>query len=276
MVSPHSQDFCRDQDPGLPSMSLKAFAGIIFRHCPGLAHLLSDKQAIFAQFSAYKQAVPVMGAILLNASMDKCLLIRGYKEGSSWGFPRGKLAKDETDAECAVREVRFLSWPAMGRSCHAWHADCTKHMPDVHMSLYGAYSAIFVALSAICAIRLTVHACTEESHVDCMCLLKGAVTHSQTGTGKLVTSQVREETGLDITAKLVEEDRIERHIKQQRSKLFIITGVLCCRIIVLPRLRSYCRASLWPTLTSYGACKAKWVFQCTCRRCRFGEPGRTW
>ena len=86
-------------------MSLKAFAGIIFRHCPGLAHLLNDKQAVFAQFSAYKQAVPVMGAILLNASMDKCLLVRGYKEGSAWGFPRGKLAKDETDAECAVREV---------------------------------------------------------------------------------------------------------------------------------------------------------------------------
>ncbi len=37
--------------------------------------------------------------------------------------------------------------------------------------------------------------------------------------------QVREETGLDITAMLVEDDRIERHIKQQRSKLFIITGV---------------------------------------------------
>jgi len=36
---------------------------------------------------------------------------------------------------------------------------------------------------------------------------------------------VREETGLDITKMLVEEDRIERHIKQQRSKLFIIAGV---------------------------------------------------
>jgi hypothetical protein len=37
--------------------------------------------------------------------------------------------------------------------------------------------------------------------------------------------QVKEETGLDITELLVEDDRIERHIKQQRSKLFIITGV---------------------------------------------------
>ena len=38
-------------------MSLKAFAGMIFRHCPGLAHLLNDKHVIFAQFSAYKQVL---------------------------------------------------------------------------------------------------------------------------------------------------------------------------------------------------------------------------
>ena len=38
---------------------------------------------------------------------------------------------------------------------------------------------------------------------------------------------MKEETGLDITELLVEDDRIERHIKQQRSKLFIITGVSC-------------------------------------------------
>ena len=37
--------------------------------------------------------------------------------------------------------------------------------------------------------------------------------------------QVREETGLDITGMVVEEDCIERHIKQQRSKLYIVTGV---------------------------------------------------
>lgn len=37
--------------------------------------------------------------------------------------------------------------------------------------------------------------------------------------------QVKEETGLDIGKIIVEEDCIERHIKQQRSKLYIITGV---------------------------------------------------
>ena len=36
---------------------------------------------------------------------------------------------------------------------------------------------------------------------------------------------MKEETGLDIAELILEDDRIERHIKQQRSKLFIVTGV---------------------------------------------------
>ena len=44
---------------------------------------------------------------------------------------------------------------------------------------------------------------------------------------------MREETGLDITSTLVEEDRIERHIKPQRSKLYIIPGVLLWPPVVL-------------------------------------------
>ena len=57
--------------------------------------------------------------------------------------------------------------------------------------------------------------------------------------------QVREETGLDITTMLVEEDRIERHIKQQRSKLFIITGVPFCNpLLVLPQQSIHCWGAL--------------------------------
>ena len=49
--------------------------------------------------------------------------------------------------------------------------------------------------------------------------------------------QVREETGLDIGGMLVEDDCIERHIKQQRSKLYIVTGVRQ-PLPLLGRLRS--------------------------------------
>jgi mRNA-decapping enzyme subunit 2 len=52
----------------------------------------------------YKVRVPVCGAIILNKSCDKVLLVRGYKSGSSWSFPRGKINKEEALADCAVRE----------------------------------------------------------------------------------------------------------------------------------------------------------------------------
>lgn len=50
------------------------------------------------------------GAILLTPDCTKCLLVRGYKRDAGWGFPRGKLSKDETDAQCAQREVRVGGW----------------------------------------------------------------------------------------------------------------------------------------------------------------------
>lgn len=54
---------------------------------------------------AYKTRVPVRGCIMLNAAMDKCLLVKGWKSGSSWSFPRGKIDQDEDDRDCAIREV---------------------------------------------------------------------------------------------------------------------------------------------------------------------------
>jgi 8-oxo-dGTP pyrophosphatase MutT (NUDIX family) len=49
--------------------------------------------------------VPVRGAILLDPTMTKCLLVRGFKRDAGWGFPRGKMSLGESDAECAAREV---------------------------------------------------------------------------------------------------------------------------------------------------------------------------
>jgi len=91
-------------------MPLKAFMTLIFQHCPGLAPFAPQRDDILAQFTAFKQSVPVMGAILLEPRLEKVLLVRGFQAAASWGFPRGKVSKDETDAECAVREARMLSW----------------------------------------------------------------------------------------------------------------------------------------------------------------------
>lgn len=38
----------------------------------------------------------------------QCLLVKGWKAGASWSFPRGKRSKDEEDHTCAVREVNAI------------------------------------------------------------------------------------------------------------------------------------------------------------------------
>lgn len=37
--------------------------------------------------------------------MTKVLMVKGWKSNATWGFPRGKINKDEPDDVCAIREV---------------------------------------------------------------------------------------------------------------------------------------------------------------------------
>ncbi|KKK15481.1 hypothetical protein ARAM_001344 [Aspergillus rambellii] len=100
------EDFIRPLDPALPSLSLKAFALRIFQHCPLMANWSRyHHMTAFSEFLAYKTRVPVRGAIMLNQEMDEVVLVKGWKKGSNWSFPRGKINKDEKDLDCAIREV---------------------------------------------------------------------------------------------------------------------------------------------------------------------------
>lgn len=100
------EDFIRPLDPALPSLNLKTFAMRIFQHCPLMSnwshyhHMLA-----FSVFLAYKTRVPVRGAIMLNQDMDEVVLVKGWKKGANWSFPRGKINKGEKDLDCAIREV---------------------------------------------------------------------------------------------------------------------------------------------------------------------------
>lgn len=42
---------------------------------------------------------------MLNEAMDEVVLVKGWKKGANWSFPRGKINKDEKDLDCAIREV---------------------------------------------------------------------------------------------------------------------------------------------------------------------------
>ncbi|KAF9426111.1 mRNA-decapping enzyme subunit 2 [Podila epigama] len=99
------EDFIREHNPALPSFSLKKFSAKFFQHCPLLHEWSNEHETAFANFMEYKIRVPVCGAIILNENMDKCILVKGWVAKSCWGFPKGKINKDEPDAQCAIREV---------------------------------------------------------------------------------------------------------------------------------------------------------------------------
>lgn len=126
------EDFVRDVEPTLPGYTLKRFAGEMFARCPLLTDFVADRDVhqIYASFLAYKVGVfcvftgvfakkndadlvdkfiqtnvPVCGAIILNERLDKILLVKGWSARASWTFPKGKINQNESDANCAIREV---------------------------------------------------------------------------------------------------------------------------------------------------------------------------
>ncbi|KAI0127924.1 Dcp2, box A domain-containing protein [Xylariales sp. AK1849] len=100
------EDFIRALNPALPHMTLRDFCLRMFQHCPLLASFGEDNHLrAYQEFMQYKTRIPVRGAIMLNDEMDSTVLVRGWKSGASWSFPRGKINKDEDDLDCAIREV---------------------------------------------------------------------------------------------------------------------------------------------------------------------------
>ncbi|KAF2318529.1 hypothetical protein GH714_008671 [Hevea brasiliensis] len=85
---------------------LKSFLTIsaVFNSCDVLRPYVAHIDDIFKDFTSYKVRVPVTGAIILDETFERCLLVKGWK-GTSWSFPRGKKNKDEEDHACAIREV---------------------------------------------------------------------------------------------------------------------------------------------------------------------------
>jgi mRNA-decapping enzyme subunit 2 len=87
------------------SYSLRDFAALVFSGSAELKKYSSSVDTILERFRAFKRNVPVMGAILLDAPMERVLLVKGWDSRAGWGFPRGKVNQGEADDACAAREV---------------------------------------------------------------------------------------------------------------------------------------------------------------------------
>ncbi|KAJ7630927.1 Dcp2, box A domain-containing protein [Roridomyces roridus] len=99
------EDFIREENPKFPTLPLKKFSAMLFHACPLLHQWSHDHEQAFNNFMQYKTRVPVCGAIMLNDTWEKCVLVKGWKSSSGWGFPKGKINEDEPAHSCAIREV---------------------------------------------------------------------------------------------------------------------------------------------------------------------------
>ncbi|KAG6911971.1 hypothetical protein DXG01_000219 [Tephrocybe rancida] len=99
------EDFIREENPKFPSLPLKKFSEMLFQACPLLHQWSHDHELAYTTFMQYKTRVPVCGAIMLNDTWEKCVLVKGWKSSSGWGFPKGKINQVEPPANCAIREV---------------------------------------------------------------------------------------------------------------------------------------------------------------------------
>lgn len=96
MNNPHEQ---------LKPCSIRVFAEQIFRYCPFLMQHSNQVNDILSKWKTFKHAVPTNGAIILDESMRYVLLVQGFWSKASWGFPKGKIFEEETESQCAIREV---------------------------------------------------------------------------------------------------------------------------------------------------------------------------
>lgn len=99
------EDNAMEQNMALKSLTLREFTSLMFQSCAALRPYITQIDDIYKDFTTYKTRVPVMGAIILDETLERCLLVKGWKAGASWSFPRGKKNKNEEDHLCAIREV---------------------------------------------------------------------------------------------------------------------------------------------------------------------------
>ena len=100
---------------------------------------------------------------LTSSPSVQCLLVKGWKAGASWSFPRGKRNKDEEDHTCAVREVNFCLYhlPAcslisfLSAPCNFFEAYCTCSN-EIYIRYHSTPFAAFIRQYSLLGLSLQI------------------------------------------------------------------------------------------------------------------------
>lgn len=84
---------------------MQTFARYFWDKSPILRQQPITIDEFLERWRKYKRLIPVFGAIIMDEPMKRVLLVRGFKSGSGWGFPQGKVNLGEEPVICAEREV---------------------------------------------------------------------------------------------------------------------------------------------------------------------------
>ncbi|KAK2714935.1 hypothetical protein QYM36_009814 [Artemia franciscana] len=83
----------------------KRFMHFIFEQDRVLKSHVSKVNTIYNKWQRQRAAIKTYGCILINKTCDKVVLVQVVGGQSRWSFPKGKIEENETEIECAVREV---------------------------------------------------------------------------------------------------------------------------------------------------------------------------
>jgi mRNA-decapping enzyme subunit 2 len=98
-------DYFQKKYPDLKPMSFATFAKKMFEKYPPLCDYIPKFTSMYEAMKAYKRNIPVFGGVILNAQMNRVLLVKGVKNNDGYSFPRGKINSGESPLACAAREI---------------------------------------------------------------------------------------------------------------------------------------------------------------------------
>ncbi|ESO13095.1 hypothetical protein HELRODRAFT_159700 [Helobdella robusta] len=149
-------DFYVKDNSELMGLTLKEFARQMFYSCECLSGHLENINASYQLWEKYRNEIPTYGAILLDPTLQFCLLLQGFSTKAKWGFAKGKVDEDEEPVHCAIREVKeetgfdisknldpnnFLEYRVREKSCRLYIVSDvpmdTKFEPKTRMEVKG-------------------------------------------------------------------------------------------------------------------------------------------
>ncbi|KAI8563718.1 hypothetical protein RHMOL_Rhmol03G0130700 [Rhododendron molle] len=213
------EDNSVENNPSLKSFTLKEFTSLMFNSCDVLRPYVAHIDDIFKDFTSYKVRVPVTGAIILDESYERCLLVKGWK-GTSWSFPRGKKNKDEEDHTCAIREILVFErfHPSWKQAVTAFSGSPKQE----NVCLSSARDLVQFSAEDFVLCLGSQRILAAEWVLLLKCKMNGSSYFLLNG---FPYKMVLEETGFDVSKLLNKDEYIEMIFGQQRVRLYIVAGV---------------------------------------------------